>query len=633
MLREKIDTNVIQLMTDEELKNYLPSYGDRIALSGYCKRKENGPPSSRKSKLFERLKSKLGKRKTAHEDGCGMEKEEQSETTVKKNALKTKRKIEIGWLLYDEEQQAFKQVRARRGGGTRKVDVSKDAKKSEIIQMAIGLFFPNGRNREGSIADFEMDLKDYQEVAIDDKITVGQMFHVTKLTILRFYLTTHKKKANQSVSQDEVLSSSFFQDQDSSLSQPSSSSAVNVAVTSQSTISTEVTSDFLFVGNITNHENINFSLHSTELREEDLDSSNIVFLGPFSDSEPQILDDTLPISPQSTSSSKAVKKILIVHRGQVLPELIAHFCDDGLLDRDFKIQLVLPDGTPEMGYDDGGVVRDCLSEFWKDFYDQCTTGNTYKVPFLRHDYGQQQWESVGRIIVFGWTREKYLPMKIAPVILEQAAFGQVKSEVVENFLKCMSESERFVFQSWQSDFSSVDKEELIEILDNHSCRRMPTASNVNEILQELAHKTLVQEPAYVIEQWAKTLSIIGNSFQDLSSVYENLQPNARKVLKSIVFPEEMNVHQKDIQKYVSTYIRNADLQHLSLFLRFCTGSDLFLDKKILIDFTKIQGFLRRPVAHTCGCVLELSIYYDSYPDFSAEMNKVLESNVWVMDII
>ncbi|XP_023203265.1 uncharacterized protein LOC111611356 [Xiphophorus maculatus] len=129
MLREKIDTNVIQLMTNEELKNYLPSYGDHIALSGYCKREENGPPSSLKSKLFERLKSKLGKRKTAHEDGCGMEKEEQSETTIKKNALKSKRKIEIGWLLYDEEQQAFKQVRARRGGGTKKVDVSKDAKK------------------------------------------------------------------------------------------------------------------------------------------------------------------------------------------------------------------------------------------------------------------------------------------------------------------------------------------------------------------------------------------------------------------------------------------------------------------------------------------------------------------------
>ncbi|KAF3859891.1 hypothetical protein F7725_000146 [Dissostichus mawsoni] len=65
---------------------------------------------------------------------------------------------------------------------------------------------------------------------------------------------------------------------------------------------------------------------------------------------------------------------------------------------------------------------------------------------------------------------------------------------------------------------------------------------------------------------------------------------------------------------------------LSWFLRFCTGSDLFLGKEIIIDFTQIQGFQRRPVAHTCGCVLELSIHYDSFPDFSSEMNKVLESN-------
>ena len=36
-----------------------------------------------------------------------------------------------------------------------------------------------------------------------------------------------------------------------------------------------------------------------------------------------------------------------------------HFCDDGLEEVDIKIKLVLPDGTPEMGYDDGvRYVRD-----------------------------------------------------------------------------------------------------------------------------------------------------------------------------------------------------------------------------------------------------------------------------------
>ena len=40
-------------------------------------------------------------------------------------------------------------------------------------------------------------------------------------------------------------------------------------------------------------------------------------------------------------------------------------------------------------------------------------------------------------------------MKIVRVLLEQAALGCVKSELVENFLKYLPESERAVFESWQ----------------------------------------------------------------------------------------------------------------------------------------------------------------------------------------
>ena len=44
--------------------------------------------------------------------------------------------------------------------------------------------------------------------------------------------------------------------------------------------------------------------------------------------------------------------------------------------------------------------------------------------------------------------------------------------------------------------------------------------------------------------------------------------------------------------------------------------------KRAINFTQIQGFQRRPVAHTCGCVLELSVHYDSYPDLSSDEQGV-----------
>ncbi|KAL3978283.1 fumarate hydratase, class II [Sarotherodon galilaeus] len=502
-------------------------------------------------------------------NGCSTRQEEHSQTTHKRKALKTNRKIEIGWMHYDENTEVFKQVRARRGGGTRKIDICKDANKRDILQSL-------------------------------DNPTVGELHHVTKLNILRFYLTT-KKKQNDS-----------HQSSSPGLHPPSEIEKMQTSAPFE-TIGHDVT----YIEDTPN--NILPQSSTQSLSANTSHSSDIIFVDPFSDSEPINLDDTLIFFPQPGPSSERVRRVVVVHRGQVMSELISHFSDKDLEDVDIKIQLVLPDGTPEMAYDDGGVVRDCLSEFWKEFYDQCTTGNVHEVHFLRHDFGQQEWESVGRINAFGWVREKYLPVKIAPGILEQAAFGYVKSDIVENFLKFMPESERTVLEAWRSDFSTVDQEGLVDILDNHSCRKIPTAYNATEVLLELAHKTLVQEPAYVIEQWARTLRTAWKSLCDLSSC--------------LTFPETMTAHQKVIQKYLTTYVKNAGKQHLCLFLRFCTGSDLNLGKNIIIGFNKLKGFQRRPVAHTCGCVLELPINYDRYPDFRSEMNSVLESNVWVMDII
>lgn len=297
------------------------------------------------------------------------------------------------------------------------------------------------------------------------------------------------------------------------------------------------------------------------------------------------------------------------------------------------MQLVLPDGKEELGQDEGGVLRDCLSEFWEEFYEQCTLGTSFKVPFLRHDFGKQQWQSIGRIIAYGWQKENYLPVKIAPVILEQATFGKVKSNLLDNFMKYIPESECMVLESSRADFSSTDMEELLEILQGHSCRKMPTEANYEQILQELAHKKLIQQPAYVIEQWASILSPLRKELEDITTVYDNLQPTGRKLIKALAFPATMNDQEKSIKQYLTTYIRECDSQRLSRFLRFCTGSDLFLNKTITIDFTNLQGALRRPVAHTCGCFLELSVYYDTYLDFRFEINKILESSVWVMDIV
>ena len=83
------------------------------------------------------------------------------------------------------------------------------------------------------------------------------------------------------------------------------------------------------------------------------------------------------------------------------------------------------------------------------------------VLYLRHDFGKQEWESVCRIITFGWQKERHLPVKIAPVLLEQAVVGCVESDLMDNFLKYVSESEQVIVESC-SDFASVDQEELLD---------------------------------------------------------------------------------------------------------------------------------------------------------------------------
>lgn len=79
----------------------------------------------------------------------------------------------------------------------------------------------------------------------------------------------------------------------------------------------------------------------------------------------------------------------------------------------------------------------------------------------------------------------YLPVELAPVLLEQAAHGFVESDLVDGFFKSVSESEPVIFKPRCSDLERVDQEELLEIMDVHNCQRPPTADDNKQILREI----------------------------------------------------------------------------------------------------------------------------------------------------
>ncbi|CAG2242311.1 unnamed protein product [Mytilus edulis] len=87
----------------------------------------------------------------------------------------------------------------------------------------------------------------------------------------------------------------------------------------------------------------------------------------------------------------------------------------------FDVSMILPTGKAEEGVGEG-IFRDCLTEFWNEFMDNCCIGNSQKVPTIRHDFQEEQWLSIGRIIFKGWQIANYLPIGLSIIVMENAMF-------------------------------------------------------------------------------------------------------------------------------------------------------------------------------------------------------------------
>lgn len=156
------------------------------------------------------------------------------------------------------------------------------------------------------------------------------------------------------------------------------------------------------------------------------------------------------------------------------------------------IELILPNGIPEKGIDAGGVLRDALSEFWATMYEKCTIGTNIKIPCIRHDFKEEEWQSMAKVFYVGWAKSKYLPIKLAKPVVEQMLFGHVISKLIPTYLLTLCENDNKILTNALQDFSLVEEEDLFETLSGLECRLMPNSNNLVEILEEIAHKELVQ---------------------------------------------------------------------------------------------------------------------------------------------
>lgn len=306
----------------------------------------------------------------------------------------------------------------------------------------------------------------------------------------------------------------------------------------------------------------------------------------------------------------------------------------GDLSHNFKIQMILPNGQLEAGEDFGGVFRDALSEFWNQFYEKCTVGTTVKVPYIRHDFGENEWSSIVKILIRGFEMVKYFPIQLSEVFLKTCYGKNVEDEeLVKDFYNFICESYRILLREAVKDFDNADSEELLELFNLYESKWIPSKQNINTLIRDIAHKELIQKPSFVVKCFSNHLQNSSISFDEICSLYTKLRPTIKNCLAQISTQEvELNAEQNVVYSYIKKFLRESDDKVRQAFFRFSTGADLPI-MKISVEFSNTTGIQRMPIAHTCSGQLQISTNYEDYVDFRSEMNSVLASNIWIMDII
>ncbi|KAL3861531.1 hypothetical protein ACJMK2_007560 [Sinanodonta woodiana] len=631
-------------MTDEDLKEYIPKYGDRIAVLAFARRivsseSMRGGSSSedRKRNLLMRLKDRLSskKRNIAVGEDSNQSRGRYLSLIGNINAKKVQRRLEVGWLDFDPVTESYKQVKTASGGGTRQLKLDLHITMAELLETAKILFFPNGESMQGKLDEFTFDISDFSKCSISQEKTLEEVYNETKMKLLRVYMATTRRCASVGNAETKDNESSDISTNKEATEVQRDIHLGQLLELGRESSMDEVSNDSSFDNALQlSPEKIPLSHDMPTYCHSQDDSSEVMFSYLMPTSEISDLNDTIG----------TCVKVIQLHRGHVFKEFIDFFLENSSLDlrgTNIEVEMILPNGQKEAGEDSGGILRDALSEFWHTFYETCTVGNHIKVPAISHIMTDKHWKACARIIILGYKQERYFPIQLALPFLSSAMDGPGNSHtdsdsLVSTFMEYISDMEKEVFIQASTDFESVNFDDILEACESHDVRHRPTKDNISTILKQVAHKELVQAPAFVAECWHDIFCLDLQPLlpEDLSELLLCLAPTTKKVLQILDVPDDLSNAERETVQYLKKYIKGLSEDMLRNFLRFVTGADLLTVQKISVRLVRIDSeFIRRPIAHTCGCVLELSSNYESFVEFRREFNGILESKIWIMDII
>lgn len=275
-------------------------------------------------------------------------------------------------------------------------------------------------------------------------------------------------------------------------------------------------------------------------------------------------------------------------------------------------------------------------------------GERLLVPSVNPSVNTDMFGVLGTILTHGFMCCGFLPIRITFPVIAAILLGpdvhiqeSILLEAFVDFL-CSHESamlrEAFISTQKTSSLTADMQSSLIDILSRFGCTEMPTANNLKQLILNVAKHTFLGKPLGLLYKLKSGVPLPYNTFwakysvETLYGLYKTLNVTAASVLSVIVEPDNMNTAKKRIFNYILSFICNMKNDELRTLIRFITGSSVLVAKEINVSFNHLTGLARRPISHTCGSNLELSLAYDTFPEFEQEFKTILASEYsWIMD--
>ena len=341
----------------------------------------------------------------------------------------------------------------------------------------------------------------------------------------------------------------------------------------------------------------------------------------------------------------------LINRSTIYEDVITLYstAKDIINERPFRVKFV-----DELAFDIGGVTRDMFSGFYEEAYLKLFDGPSLLTPIDFPNFSTSPLPIFGTVISHAYFVAGILPVKIAYpslcAMLLGSSANSIPSEVlVQSFVDSLDHHEASIVKNASvivktgesTSFPEDVRDGLIDVYSRFQLREIPKPGNFFQLITGIAKFHFLRKPAAAIAEIHSGIPEVHSRFWqklsigDFYAIYNALQASPAKVLALLDDESCSNKSEERIFGYLRQYIGNMQPDEIRNFLRFVTGSSVCSSKVISVTFNAVDGLGRRPIGHTCPCMLELSTAYATYLEFVAEFKSILtnEGLAWQMDAI